>query len=128
MTTEDLVELMDQVLSWSLSPGFQQTGTLNAAVEAGRKKSPIAAARHLRQIEPGTRPILGELLGPQVVLATVNQVKGLTFDFTWILVPGPRRFPHGKSSSFDEICRWWVAATRARHLLGVIVAEGVNAP
>jgi len=50
-------------------------------------RSHPTTTRYLRQVELGALPILGELLGPQVMLATVNQVKGLTFDFTCILVP-----------------------------------------
>lgn len=31
-------------------------------------------------------------------------------------------------SAWEERCRWWVAVTRARHLVRVLVSDGVSVP
>lgn len=48
--TRELLELMDQVLSWSRASGFQHGSRIDAVVDAGRSESPIAAARYLREV------------------------------------------------------------------------------
>ncbi len=63
-----------------------------------------------------------------VVLGTVDQVKGLTFDLVWILVPARNRFPHRDAVAWEECCKCWVAVTRARNLVRVLVGNGVSVP
>jgi hypothetical protein len=31
-------------------------------------------------------------------------------------------------SAYERHCRWWVAVTRARHLVRVLVSDGVSVP
>ncbi len=43
-----------------------------------------------------------------------------------IVVPARKRFPYGDPHAWDERCRWWVALTRTRHLVRVLVSDGAS--
>ncbi|MHB8294525.1 MAG: UvrD-helicase domain-containing protein [Acidimicrobiales bacterium] len=118
-------------LGGHVDPSWAPRHLLSALAKApGRKLRPRdqVAAQLLRNVDALYCSDKVELVGPNVVLATVNQVKGLTFDFVWIVVPARKRFPYGDPHAWDERCRWWVALTRARHLVRVLVSDGVSVP
>lgn len=59
----------------------------------------------------------------RVVVAVVNQAKGLTFEATWVCALKAWRFPHRGKDCHEERCRYWVACTRATDLLVVHLHE-----
>lgn len=127
--TRAVVDTVDSAFDLATEPSWSSQTTLGRLLKRARHEpDPLVAAQLLRNVDAAYRSDNVELVGPNVVLATVNQVKGLTFDFVWIVVPRRGRFPYGDPSAWDERCRWWVALTRARHLVRVLVASGVSVP
>jgi superfamily I DNA/RNA helicase len=87
---------------------------------------PLGAARAVRRWPTASKanelPPLTE--GAQrVVVAVMNQSKGLTFGATWVCALRPRTFPFQGEDSHAERCRFWVACTRATDLLTIHVFE-----
>ena len=91
----------------------------------GLGECPLEAARRVRQWP--TASTANELAPlaegeTRVVVAVINQVKGLTFEATWLCALRPKTFPYkGRSAADEERCRYWVASTRATDLLIVHV-------
>ncbi len=59
----------------------------------------------------------------RVVVAVINQVKGLTFEATWLCALKPGKFPFRGVNNDPERCRFWVACTRATDLLVIHLPE-----
>ena len=51
------------------------------------------------------------------------QVKGLTFEATWLCALQPGTFPFRGIDESSERCKFWVACTRATDLLVIHVPE-----
>ena len=123
------VDVVDATFNVSSNPAWSSERPLGRMLaNASTENDQLVAAQRLRSIDAIRRPRTAAPVGPTVVLGTVNQVKGLTVDLVWILVPSANRFPYDEAAKWEECCRWWVAVTRARHLVRVLVGAGVSVP
>jgi len=75
------------------------------------RKWPVPArADGLSPLKPGEK---------RVVVATINQAKGLSFEGVWLIGLSGKVLPYRGQDDEEERCRFWVAATRATELLVV---------
>lgn len=96
------------------------------AYAIGLDRRRLHAARGVREWPTrSTANVLAPLQDGErrVVIATINQAKGLTFEASWVCALRPRTFPFGGVDSKEERCRFWVACTRGTDLLVIHVPE-----
>lgn len=89
-------------------------------------QTPLETARRVREWPTYSKANILAPLGKgerRVVVAVVNQAKGLTFEATWLCALGPGKFPFRGVDGDPERCRFWVACTRATDLLVVHLPE-----
>lgn len=104
----------------TLSPQPTNCGTFQAARQGDL---------HIFQARTGPTYSKANILPPlaegqrRVVVAVVNQVKGLTFEATWLCALKPGTFPFRGIDNDSERCKFWVACTRATDLLVIHLPE-----
>lgn len=74
---------------------------------------PLDAARSL--IGPTVPNKHHETKSDSIVVATIHQAKGATFDLVWCFSPKPGHFPFRGQDTFSERAKLWVGLTRSRY-------------
>jgi superfamily I DNA/RNA helicase len=90
------------------------------------EQPPLDTARRIREWPTYSKANVLAPLGEdecRVVVAVINQVKGLTFEATWVCALKPGKFPFRGLDSDSERCKFWVACTRATDLLVIHLPE-----
>jgi len=84
-------------------------GRVKSALSLRKWPAP-ARADGLSPLQPG---------GKRVVVATINQAKGLSFEGVWLIGLSGEVLPYRGQDDEEERCRFWVGVTRATELLVV---------